>query len=207
MTVLGQDVSAVVLAGGLGQRMRQEGAVADKPLRLLGGHPLIAHVITRIAPQVGAVVLNANGDPARFADFGLDVIADDPPDYPGPLAGILAGMRWAAKRGFADVISVPSDTPFLPPDLVARLDAARRSAGVPLACAGSGGWTHPVVGVWPVALADALETDMRAGLRKVGLWTALHGVAVAEFEIAQGDPFFNVNTPEDLVVAEGLLAP
>jgi molybdopterin-guanine dinucleotide biosynthesis protein A len=202
-----QDVAAILLAGGLGSRMRQEGAVTDKALRLLGGRPLVAHAIARINPQVGAMVLNANGDPERFVDFGLDVVADDLPDYPGPLAGILAGMRWAAAHGFADVLSVPTDTPFLPQDLVARLDAARMVGGVPLACAGSGGWTHPVVGLWPVSLADALEADLRGGMRKIDRWTAKHGVAVAEFGVEGGDPFFNVNTPEELAQAEGLLPP
>ena len=122
--------------------MREDGAPLDKPLRLLAGRPLLAHAITRIGPQVAAMVINANGDPARFADFGLEVIADDLPNHPGPLAGILAGMRWAAAMGFADVLSVPTDTPFLPTDLVTRLVSARHAARLPLACAASGGWTQ-----------------------------------------------------------------
>jgi molybdopterin-guanine dinucleotide biosynthesis protein A len=138
--------------------------------------------------------------------LGFEIVADALPDYPGPLAGILAGMRWAAARGFADVLSVPTDTPFLPVDLVARLEAARRDAAVPLACAGSGGWTHPVVGLWPVALADALEAALRDGMRKIDRWTALHGVATAVFEIGDYDPFFNVNTPEELVEVELLMS-
>jgi molybdopterin-guanine dinucleotide biosynthesis protein A len=204
--VLVGGVAGVLLAGGQGSRMAADGKGQDKPLRLLGGRTLLDHAIARVAPQVDAMVLNANGDPSRFAAFGLDIVADAMPDYPGPLAGILAGMRWAAGRGLADVLSVATDTPFLPTGLVARLDAARRDAGVPLACAASGGWTHPVIGLWPVALADALEADLRRGMRKIDSWTALHGVASAEFAIGPFDPFFNVNRPADLLEAEGLLS-
>ena len=199
------EIVAVLLAGGQGTRMSADGQGADKPLRLLGGRPLLTHVIAVVAPQVGRMVLNANGDPARFVDFGLPVVADEVADYPGPLAGILAGMRWAAAQGATDVLSVAADTPFLPGDLVVRLDAARRAAGVPLACAASGGWTHPVIGLWPVALADALEADLRAGMRKIDAWTAQHGVALAEFSTEPFDPFFNVNRPGDLAEAEALL--
>jgi len=198
------EIAAVLLAGGQGTRMSADGQGADKPLRLLGGRPLLTHVIAVVAPQVGRMVLNANGDPARFVDFGLPVVADEVADYPGPLAGILAGMRWAAAQGATDVLSVAADTPFLPGDLVVRLDAARRAAGVPLACAASGGWTHPVIGLWPVALADALEADLRAGMRKIDAWTAQHGVASAEFSMEPFDPFFNVNRPGDLAEAEAL---
>ena len=194
-------VAAVLLAGGRGTRMSAYGQGEDKPLRLLCGRTLLDHAIDRVRPQVRAMVLNANGDPARFANWGLEVVADAMPDHPGPLAGILAGMRWAAARGFADVLSVAADTPFLPFDLVERLQAARRDAGVPLACAASGGWTHPVIGLWPVALADALETDVRGGLRKIDAWTAQHGVARAVFSAEPFDPFFNVNTPADLAEA------
>ena len=200
------DIVAVLLAGGQGTRMAADGQRTDKPLRLLGGRPLLSHVIDRVAPQVGRMVLNANGDPARFAEFGLEVVADEVADFPGPLAGILAGMRWAAAQGAADVLSVAADTPFLPMDLVARLEAARRVAGVALACAASGGWTHPVIGLWPVALADALEADLRGGMRKIDAWTARYGVVSAEFSMEPFDPFFNVNRPEDLAEAEGLLA-
>ncbi len=195
-------IAAVFLAGGHGRRMQADGQPADKPLRLLAGRSLLSHAIDAVRPQVAAMVLNANGDPARFAAFGLEVIADDMPDHPGPLAGILSGMRWAASRGFADVLSVPTDTPFLPGDLVTRLNTARRNAGTPLACAGSGGWTHPVIGLWPVSLADTLAEALRDGMRKIDRWTAQHGCATADFEIAGHDPFFNVNTPDDLAEAE-----
>ncbi len=195
-------VVAVLLAGGQGSRMAVDGRGPDKPLRPLAGRPLLAHAIDRVRPQVDGLVLNANGDPARFAAFRLDVVGDDMPGQPGPLAGILAGLRWAARAGASDVLSVATDTPFLPADLVERLQAARAAAGVPLACAGSGGWTHPVIGLWPVRLADALEADLRAGMRKIDLWTAWHGVAVADFPTLPFDPFFNVNRPEDLAAAE-----
>jgi molybdopterin-guanine dinucleotide biosynthesis protein A len=194
---------AVLLAGGLGRRM----GGGDKPLRTLGGRPLLDYVIERIRPQVRAMVLNANGDAARFAVWGLPVVADPLPDFPGPLAGVLAGMRWAAGRGAATLLSVPTDTPFLPGDLVARLEAARAAAGVPLACAASGGRTHPVAALWPVGLANELEAALRAGERKIDAWTGRYGVAEAAFDEAAfddtgGDPFFNVNRPEELAEAE-----
>ncbi len=199
-------VAAVLLAGGQGSRMAADGQGGDKPLRLLAGRTLLDHAMARVAPQVGAMVLNANGDPTRFSGYGLEVIADGVADYPGPLAGVLAGMRWAAARGFSDVLSVPTDTPFLPHDLVARLGAAQRGAGVALACASSGGWTHPVVGLWPVALADALEAGLRAGMRKIDAWTGQVGVAYADYAVGDADPFFNVNRPEDLEEAAIFLA-
>ncbi len=198
-------VVAVLLAGGQGSRMATDGQGPDKPLRRLAGRPLLAHAIDRVRPQVEAMVLNANGDPARFATFGLEVVPDDVPDQPGPLAGILSGLRWAARQGATDVLSIATDTPFLPPDLATRLHAARTAAGVPLACAGSCGWTHPVIGLWPVSLADALEADLRAGTRKIDSWTARHGIAVADFPAHPFDPFFNVNRPEDLAEAERIL--
>lgn len=196
-------ILAVVLAGGLARRM----GGGDKPLRPLGGRPLLAHVLDRVAPQVAAVILNANGDPARFAGFGLPVVADPLPDHPGPLAGILAGLDWAAahRPDLPTLLSVPGDGPFLPADLVARLDAARQAAGVPLACAASGGWTHPPIGLWPVALRGELRAALLAGERKIDRWTARFGCAVAEWPAAPRDPFFNANAPEDLARAEGLL--
>ena len=197
------DVLAVVLAGGLARRM----GGGDKPLRLLGGRPLLAHVIDRVAPQVAGIILNANGDPARFAAFGLPVVADPLPDYPGPLAGVLAALDWAAaeRPGVATVLSVPGDGPFLPADLVARLEAARRAAGVPMACAASGGWTHPPIALWPVALRGALRAALLAGEKKIDRWTARFGCASAEWPAVPVDPFFNANAPADLAAAEALL--
>lgn len=196
---------AVLLAGGLARRL----GGGDKPLRTIGGRVLLDHVIERISPQVEAMALNANGDPARFARWGLPVIADTLPDNPGPLAGVLAGMRWAAAAGAVDLLSVPTDTPFLPRDLVARLHAARDGAGRPIACAASRGRTHPVVALWPVSLADALEAALRSGTRKIDAWTATVGIADAAFDdtavdAGGGDPFFNVNRAEDLAEAERL---
>jgi len=199
---MGQDERpvAVLLAGGLARRM----GGGDKPLRALAGRPLLDHVLDRIRPQVRAVALNANGDPARFAAWDLPVIADTLPDNPGPLAGVLAECA-GGSAGAAEMVSVPTDTPFLPHDLVTRLAAARRTAGVPIACAASGGRTHPVAALWPVALADALEAALAGGMRRIDRWTATHGVAVAAFDDPAGDPFFNVNSADELAEAERLL--
>jgi molybdopterin-guanine dinucleotide biosynthesis protein A len=151
------------------------------------------------------VIINANGDPARFADTGLAVVPDTVPDFAGPLAGILAGLDWAAAHmpEVADIISAPGDCPFLPADLVARLTAARAQAGVPLACARSGDWRHPVAGLWPIRLRNDLHRALvEEGLHKIEVWTARYGVAIAEWPSGMIDPFFNVNTPEDAVAAE-----
>jgi len=194
------QVLGCVLAGGLARRM----GGGDKPLQTLGGRSLLAHVLERLRPQVGAVILNANGDPARFAGFGLPVVPDGVPEYPGPLAGILAALDWAAamRPDLPFVVTVPGDSPFLPGDLVARL----RAAG-PLACAASGGWTHPPIGIWPVALRGDLAAAIADGERKIDRWTARHGCVAVEWPVLPRDPFFNANTPEDLVEAERLLHP
>ena len=192
---------AVVLAGGLARRM----GGGDKPLRSLDGRTLLDHVLDRIRPQVRAVALNANGDPARFAAWGLPVLPDTVPDNPGPLAGVLAGMRWAQAIGAADLLSVPADTPFLPADLVARLDEARRAGNVPIACAASGGRAHPVAALWSAALADALEVALDQGIRRIDRWTEAQGVLSAAFDQTGFDPFFNVNSPDELAAAERLL--
>jgi molybdopterin-guanine dinucleotide biosynthesis protein A len=197
------DTLGVVLAGGLARRM----GGGDKPLRLLAGRALLDHVLARLRPQVAGVVLNANGDPARFAAYGLPVVPDGLADFPGPLAGVLAALDWMAERRPEHpwLVSVPGDSPLIPHDLVARLHAARAAAGVPLACARSGGWTHPPVGLWPVALRDDLRAALLGGERKIDRWTARHGVAHADWDTAPHDPFFNANTPEELAEAERLL--
>jgi molybdopterin-guanine dinucleotide biosynthesis protein A len=197
------DTLAVVLAGGLARRM----GGGDKPLRGLGGRPLLAHVLERLIPQVPAVILNANGDSSRFTAWGLPVVADGLPDYPGPLAGILAALDWAAEHrpDLPWVASVPGDSPFIPADLVARLHAVRAEAAVPLACARSGGQAHPPIGLWPVALRTDLRAALLAGERKIDRWTARHGVAHADWPTEPYDPFFNANAPEELAEAEGLL--
>lgn len=190
---------AVLLAGGRAKRM----GGGDKPLRMLAGRTLLDHVLERVRPQVAAMCLNANGDPARFARWGLPVVTDPVPDYPGPLAGVLAGLLWARhEHPEAElVLSVPTDTPFLPRDLVARLMDARAGSGLPIACAASGGRTHPVVALWPVSLADQLAAALAGGMRKIDAWTAGFGVAEGVFEDTPFDPFLNVNRPEELEAA------
>jgi molybdopterin-guanine dinucleotide biosynthesis protein A len=195
----------LVLAGGLARRM----GGGDKARIRIGGKTILQRVLTRLTPQCSGVILNANGDLARFADTGLRVVADSIPDFAGPLAGILAGLDWAAANvpGIADIVSVPGDCPFLPPDLVERLSAARQAAGAPLACARSGDWRHPVVGLWRVALRDDLRKALvEESLHKIEIWTARHGVALADWPATPVDPFFNVNTPDDATEAERIAA-
>jgi molybdenum cofactor guanylyltransferase len=182
----------------------------DKALRLLGGRPLLERVIERLRPQTAALVLNANGDPARFAGYGLPVVADSIPDFAGPLAGILAGLDWtAAHRSDCPVVaSVATDAPFLPENLVGRLAQGMEAAGAELACAASGGQSHPVIGLWPVRLRDELRRALlEEGTRKVDVWTARYRLAIVQFpEPVPGlDPFFNANRPEDLDRAAALL--
>jgi len=191
----------LVLAGGLARRM----GGGDKALLRIGGVTILERVLERLRPQCSGMILNANGDPARFATTGLPVVAADVPGFAGPLAGILAGLDWAAAHapGIAWVASVPGDCPFLPRDLLERLHAARSEADLPLACAKSGDWRHPVVGLWPVALRQDLRQALVVeDLRKIEMWTARHGVALAEWADTPVDPFFNVNTPEDAARAE-----
>ena len=195
----------LVLAGGLARRM----GGGDKARIRIGSKTILERVLARLAPQCGAVIINANGDPARFADTGLPVIADSVPDFAGPLAGILAGLDWAAANepAVTDIVSVPGDCPFLPSDLVTKLSAARAEQGTPLACARSGDWRHPVVGLWPVSLRDDLRRALiEEDLHKIEVWTARHGVAIAEWPAVPVDPFFNVNTPEDAAEASRLAA-
>jgi molybdopterin-guanine dinucleotide biosynthesis protein A len=186
----------VLLAGGLARRM----GGGDKPLVRVAGRTLLDHVIHRLAPQVAAMVLNANGDPARFAAWGLPVVPDPLPDNPGPLAGVLAGMRHFAALGLDWIVTVAADTPFIPHDLVARLHAARN--GRPIAVACSGGRTQPTVALYATALGADLHAALLAGERKIDRWTARHGEGRAEWPDAPIDPFFNVNTPEDVLAAE-----
>lgn len=203
MTDAAPPTLGLLLAGGLARRM----GGGDKPLRTIAGRTILAHVIERLQPQCDGLLLNANGDPVRFAEYGLPVVADSVPDFAGPLAGILAGLDWLAanRPGAQWLVSVAADTPFIPRDLVERLHQAREAAKVPLACAASGGWTHPVIGLWPVSL----RADLRRALtvedeRKIDLWTARHGVAQVEWPVTPVDPFFNANRPDDLAEAERL---
>ena len=180
----------------------------DTCLRLLGGRAILERVIERMAPQVDRLLINANGDPARFARFGVPVAPDAVEGFVGPLAGVLTGMLWARANApdAADIVTVPTDGPFVPRDLAARLIAARDRAAGELAQAASGGQVHPVVGLWPVRLADDLRRALvDEGVRKVDVWTARHRLVTVEFPTAPVDPFFNANRPEDLAEAERLL--
>ncbi len=200
-----ETVSGVLMAGGQSRRM----GGGDKCLRALAGQPILAHAIARVRPQVGPLLLNANGDPARFAGFGLPVVADVVGDFAGPLAGVLTGLEWAAAQapGAAWLASFATDAPFLPADLVERLLAEVEAEGADLACAASNGRDHPVFGLWPLGLAGDLRRAMvEEGLRKVDLWTARYKLVSVDFplvETAAGplDPFFNTNRPEDLAEA------
>lgn len=194
-----EAVVGVVLAGGLSSRM----GGGDKSLRPLGGKTLLAHVLERLVPQVTAAALNANGDVARFAGHGLPVIADSVPDFAGPLAGILAGMDWARGTGAGWMVSTAADAPFLPRDLVARLRAGRGAARI--AVAASAGWRHPTIALWPVDLAEELRGALAGGERKIDRFTARYGVAAVSFGAEPVDPFYNVNTPEELAEAARLL--
>ncbi len=203
----------VILAGGQATRM----GGGDKTLLELGGRPILAHVIDRLAPQVAGLALNANGDPARFARFDLPVLPDGIPGFAGPLAGVLAGLDWAAARGADRIVTVAGDTPFFPRDLVRRLQETATGMTHPLVLAAtpadpdmqtksksrSGMIRHPTFGLWPVTLRDDLRDALAGGLRKVVLWTQTHDGREALFD-TPGDPFFNVNTPGDLARARAL---
>lgn len=204
MTTNAPPTLGLVLAGGLARRM----GGGDKAFLKIGGKTILERALARFRPQCTDLVLNANGDPKRFESYGLPVVADDIPDFAGPLAGILAGLDWAVQNAshIEWIASIPGDCPFLPRDLVPRLHAARNKEGKALACARSGDWRHPVAGIWPVALrADLRNALLNEGLHKIEVWTGRHGIAIAEWPDKPIDPFFNVNTPEDLAKAEDLV--
>lgn len=196
----------LILAGGLARRM----GGGDKSLLPLAGRSLLARIVERIAPQCsGGLVLNANGDPSRFKAFGLPVAPDSVPGFAGPLAGILAGLDAAAAQAPAVgwVVSVAGDGPFLPRDLVARLHAAREAAGADLACAASGGRTHPVIGLWPTRLREDLRRALtQEDERKIDRFTARYGLAVAQWPTEPVDPFFNINDADGVAEAERIIA-
>ena len=207
-------MTATILAGGLSRRMfAGQADGGDKGLLDLGPTSMIARVIELVRPQVATLVLNANGDPARFAGLGLPVVADPIDGFVGPLAGVLAGLRWTQNHAPAatHTLTVSSDAPFLPADLAARLAAGLAGQSGRIAIARSAGELHPVIGLWPVALADDLEAELRAGVRKVLRWTDKHGTVGVDFPFHEVghvavDPFFNANTREELDEARRLLA-
>ncbi len=198
-------VAGILLAGGLSRRM----GGGDKCLRVLGGKTILARIVETIAPQVDVMALNANGDPERFSAFGLPVVADTVAGNAGPLAGVLTGMEWAGEH-YPEVpwiLTVPTDAPFLPNDLVCRMLQAVSEEGQDMACAKSDGRHHPVCGVWPVRLREALRAAITVeDIRKVDDWTDRYGLSVVEFSALPYDPFFNTNRPEDLLQAETLLS-
>ena len=202
------ETVGLILAGGLSRRM----GGGDKALRLLGNKTMLAHVIERLRPQVRTVVINANGDPARLSAFGLPVVADTIPDFAGPLAGVLAGMQWA-RRHAPDafwIVSAAADTPFFPTDLAARFLLAAEGKADSIVLAASDDGPHPVFGLWPVSLADDLESALTVGTRKILDWTDTHDTVLVAFPSMRVggrivDPFFNANRPEDLADAEAIL--
>ncbi|MGF1476355.1 MAG: molybdenum cofactor guanylyltransferase MobA [Geminicoccaceae bacterium] len=197
------SVWGILLAGGQARRM----GGGDKPLRTLAGRQLLDHVISRLRPQCAGLVINANGDPARFRDYGLPIVPDVIEGFAGPLAGILSGLEWlrTEQPTVRWALSAATDTPFLPTDLVARLDRARSSEAADIAVACSGGRSHPVFGLWPTATAPVLrQAVIGDGERKIDTFTARYKVAGAVFSTEPVDPFFNANRPEDLAHAERL---
>lgn len=198
-------IPGVLLAGGLARRM----GGGDKPMRQIGGRTILERVIARLQPQCDGLILNANGDPTRFAGFGLPVIPDSVENFPGPLAGILAALDWVAnnRAEISVVLSAAADCPFLPRDLVARLHQALVGEQAQLAVAASDGQPHPVIGLWSVALRDELRHALvMEDIRKVDLWTARYRLATVTWPATPLDPFFNANTVDDLTEAERLAA-
>lgn len=186
---------AVILAGGMSRRMG-----ADKAATLLAGEPLVVHVANRIGPQARRLMVNAPAD----ADLPYPLLPDTLPNRPGPLAGILAAMRHAQSIGTGKVLTVPVDAPFLPHNLVTRLASEANSDTI--AVASSAGRVHPVAALWPVGLANDLEDWLAdPDHRRLTDFLARHPVVEVDFPTEPTDPFFNVNTPDDLARAETLL--
>jgi molybdopterin-guanine dinucleotide biosynthesis protein A len=179
----------------------------DKALLSLGGRSLLERIAERLAPQCDSMILNANGDPARFSRMQHPVVPDSVADHPGPLAGLLAALEWSAahRPDIAWVVSAPADTPFLPKDLVQRLHEACRATRKPIACAASGSQAHFAVGLWPISLRqDLRQALVEKGIRSIRDWIARHDHAEVLWPVEPVDPFFNINTQEDLAHAETL---
>jgi molybdenum cofactor guanylyltransferase len=199
------NLPGVLLAGGLARRM----GGGDKPMRQIGGRTILERVIARLKPQCSELILNANGDPGRFARFELPVISDTVENFPGPLAGILAALDWVAtnRPDVSLVLSAAADCPFLPRDLVARLRQALSEQDAQLAVAASGGQSHPVIGLWSVALRDELRHALvQEDVRKIDRWTARYRLATVTWPTEPLDPFFNANTMDDITEADRLAA-
>ncbi len=200
-----ETIPGVLLAGGLARRM----GGGDKPMRTIGGRTILDRVIARLKPQCDGLLLNANGDPARFAAFGLPVVPDGVGNFPGPLAGILAGLDWAAanRPEVKWMLSAAADCPFLPRDLVSRLVAALREENAELAVAASDGQSHPVIGLWSVSLREQLRHALVVeDVRKIDRWTARYRLATVTWPVEPLDPFFNANTMDDIAEADRLAA-
>ena len=196
-------IPGVLLAGGLARRM----GGGDKPMRRIGGRTILERVIARLKPQCGELILSANGDPARFSEYGLPVIADTVKAFSGPLAGILAALDWAAmnRPDASFILSTAADCPFLPRDLVARLASARAEHNAEIVVAASGGQSHHVIALWSVALREALRhTLTKESDHGVGRWTQRHRLATVSWPTTPLDPFFNANTPDDIAEADRL---
>ena len=199
-------VAGVLLAGGQSRRM----GGGDKSLKTLGGQSMMHRIIARVRPQTDSLVINANGDPARFSEFDLPVVPDPIGGYAGPLVGVLAGLSWLGNGSIQTIVTVPTDAPFLPTDLVKQLVTAQAGIADRIVLAASNGRTHPVCGLWPKSLAADLEAALIGGTRKVLDWTDRHDTVITSFapiavEGEEIDPFFNTNRPEELAEAEALI--
>jgi molybdenum cofactor guanylyltransferase len=193
-----------ILAGGLARRL----GGGDKSLHIVGDRSVLTRLIERLTPQVTRVILNANDDPGRFGSLGLPVVADSLPDHPGPLAGVLAALDWTARSapGIEWVVTVPGDAPFIPHNLVIRLHTERHGVGAIIACAASGGRTHPVIALWPASVRDELRSAVAEhGIRRIDRFTQRYACAVVDWSTLPVDPFFNVNSPDDLAEANRLV--
>jgi molybdopterin-guanine dinucleotide biosynthesis protein A len=193
-------IPGVILAGGRSRRL----GGGDKCLLPLGNDTILAHVVAALRPQTRALLINSNSAPALFRDIGLEVRADVAPGRLGPLAGIYTAMLWAREIGADAVLTIPADTPFLPPDLVTRLDATREAGQA--AIAASGGELHPVIGIWPSALAEQLQDHLAKGTYRVRAWLEQISFRTVEFETGAIDPFWNINTPDDLQLAHAAMS-